>query len=142
MLPMTSAITKLIEAGAGESMVRQQARSEGVHTILEDATEKIRTGMTTVEEVQRVVQIADGAGAQCPGCQKEIAEDYSVCPHCSKVLRASCSGCAKPLEPGMGAVPVLRRRGRGRRRRRSPCPSPAARRSFKALVVDDTRDDP
>jgi type II secretory ATPase GspE/PulE/Tfp pilus assembly ATPase PilB-like protein len=85
LLPMTTAITKLIEAGAGETMVRQQARSEGSHSMLEDAGEKVRAGVTSVEEVQRVVQIADTGIAQCPECSKEIADDNSVCPHCSKV---------------------------------------------------------
>ncbi len=136
MLPMTGAITKLIEAGAGESMVRQQARSEGVHTLLEDAVEKIRAGITSVEELQRVVQIADGGGAQCPGCKKEIAEDYSVCPHCSKVLRASCGGCAKPLNPEWVRCPYC---GAAAIVDETAAPAaPASRRSFKALVVDDT----
>lgn len=136
MLPMTPAIVKLIEAGAGESMVRQQARTDGLHTLLEDAVDKVRAGQSTVEELQRVVQITDAGGTQCPGCQKEIAEDYSVCPHCSKVLRATCVGCSKPLSPEWVRCPY--------------CGSaagddavidgsaPAERRSFKALVVDDT----
>jgi len=137
MLPMSSAVSKLVEAGAGETMVRQQARSEGHHTLLEDAVDKVRTGITSVEELQRVVQIGDIAGTQCPGCQKEIADDYSVCPHCSKVLRSSCGGCAKPLNPewvrcpycGSAAVPD---------EAPAAVAAPAERRSFKALVVDDT----
>ncbi len=136
MLPMTSGIIKLIEAGAGETMVRQQARSEGAHTILEDAVEKLRAGITTVEEIQRVVQIVDGETTQCPGCQKEIAEDYSVCPHCSKVLHASCGGCAKPLNPEWVRCPYC---GAAAVADETPAAAaPAERRSFKALVVDDT----
>ncbi|MCC6766655.1 MAG: Flp pilus assembly complex ATPase component TadA [Deltaproteobacteria bacterium] len=136
MLPMTGAITKLIEAGAGESMVRQQARSEGAHSMLEDAVEKIRAGVTSVEEVQRVVQIADAGNAQCPGCRKEIAEDYSVCPHCSKVLRASCGGCAKPLNPEWVRCPYCGASSEADGA--ASVEAPAERRSFKALVVDDT----
>jgi DNA-binding response OmpR family regulator/uncharacterized protein (UPF0335 family)/energy-coupling factor transporter ATP-binding protein EcfA2 len=139
MLPMTTAMGKLVEAGAGESLVRQQARNEGLHTLLEDAVEKLRSGLTTVEELQRVVQIADDRSTQCPSCRKEVADDYSVCPHCSKTLRATCGGCAKPLSPewvscpycGAGAVDIA---GLS-----AEAPAAAAeRRSFKALVVDDT----
>ncbi len=137
MLPMSPAVTKLVEAGAGETMVRQQVRSEGHHTLLEDAVDKVRSGLTSLDELQRVVQIADVTGTRCPGCQKEIAEDYSVCPHCSKVLRSSCAGCAKPLNPewvrcpycGSAAVPD---------EAPAAAAAPAERRSFKALVVDDT----
>ncbi|MEO6027365.1 MAG: ATPase, T2SS/T4P/T4SS family [Candidatus Binatia bacterium] len=137
MLPMTTAMAKLVEAGAGESMVRQQARSEGLHTLLEDAVDKLRTGLTTVEELQRVVQIGDSAGTQCPGCKKEIAEDYSVCPHCSKTLRSTCSGCAKPLNPEWVRCPYC---GSAATVDETPAAAetPASRRSFKALVVDDT----
>ena len=137
MLPMTAAMAKLVEAGAGESMVRQQARTEGLHTLLDDSVEKLRSGLTSVEELQRVVQIAqESGGQQCPGCQKEIAEDYSVCPHCSKVLRATCSGCAKPLNPEWVRCPYC---GSAATVDESPAAeAPATRRSFKALVVDDT----
>ena len=42
LVPISTAMAKLIEAGAGETVVRQQARSEGLRTILEDAVEKLR----------------------------------------------------------------------------------------------------
>lgn len=138
LLPMSTAVSKLIEAGAGESMVRQQARSEGHTTLLEDAVDKVRTGVTSVEELQRVVQIGDVTGTQCPGCQKEIAEDYSVCPHCSKVLRASCGGCAKPLNPEWVRCPYCGSAAAVPDEPPAVAPAPAERRSFKALVVDDT----
>jgi hypothetical protein len=79
-----------------EDVARVEAMLDepGIGTMLQDAVEKLRAGITTVEELRRVVQIVDGGGAQCPGCKKEIAEDYSICPHCSMVLRASCGGCA------------------------------------------------
>ena len=135
MLPMTNALVKLVEAGAGESMVRQQARSDGMHSLLDDAVEKLRAGVTSVEELQRVVQITDEGGTRCPGCQKQIAEDYSVCPHCSRVLHAVCGGCSKPLNPEWVRCPFC---GTAVETGAGESAAPAERRSFTALVVDDT----
>ncbi len=137
MLPMTAAMVKLIEAGAGESMVRQQSRSEGIHTLLEDAIDKLRTGVTSVEELERVVQITESGKTQCPGCQKEISDEYSVCPHCSRTLKATCSGCAKPMSPEWVRCPFCG--SAATEAVPEPDAAPVAeRRSFKALVVDDT----
>src|SRR5262249_36843081 len=136
MLPMTPAIVKLIEAGAGESMVRQQARADGLPSMLEDAMAKLLAGHTSVDELQRVIQLGDGNGKQCPGCKKDIAEDYSVCPHCSHVLRATCAGCAKPLNAEWVRCPYC---GTVATDDSAPAEQPSAdRRSFTALVVDDT----
>ena len=136
MLPMTSAIVKLVEAGAGESMVRQQARADGLHTMLDDAAAKLLAGQTSVDELERVVQLGNG-GMQCPGCRNEMADDYSVCPHCSRVLRATCGGCAKQLNPEWVRCPYCGTTSADDVVT-TAASTPADRRSFTALVVDDT----
>lgn len=37
--------------------IKKQAQQEGMTTLLEDAMEKVKTGTTTIEEVERVVGI-------------------------------------------------------------------------------------
>src|SRR6185369_14673904 len=109
VVPVVPAIAKLIEGGGSESAIRQQARAQGCRTLLEDAVLKLVAGLTTVDEVMRVVQLDDGA--RCPSCRREVADDFSVCPHCSTVLRLACTGCSKPLSaewvscPYCGAPP-------------------------------------
>src|SRR6185295_8750740 len=76
LLPVSQVTTKIIEAGGGEIAVRQQARSEGNHTLLEDAMEKLNAGLTTAEEVLRVVQLNDQS-PRCPACQKNISDEYT-----------------------------------------------------------------
>jgi hypothetical protein len=102
--------------------------------MLEDAVEKLAAGITTVESCSASCR-SPTARRAVPGCKKEIAEDYSVCPHCSKVLRASCGGCAKPSIPEWVRCPYC---GAAAVVDESPTVAPAERRSFKALVVDDT----
>ena len=152
LLPISPAIAKLIEVGGGESAIRQQARLEGCQTLLEDARDKLARGVTTAEEVLRVVQVS-GANPRCPSCQQEIADDYAVCPHCSTVLHAVCAGCGKPLSADWSTCPhcsasVERGAGDGREHAAGEAPvaareataPPAYRRTYKALVADDDRD--
>ena len=145
LLPVSQVTAKIIEAGGGEIAVRQQARSEGNHTLLEDAMEKLNGGLTTAEEVLRVVQLNDQT-PRCPACQKNISDEYAACPHCGTVLRALCGGCSKPLSPGWTTCPYC---GSKATAKEAPPlggdPDDASAgdgdltqpRSYKALVVDD-----
>ena len=154
VVPITPTIAKLIEAGGSESAIRQQARAQGCRTLFEDATMKLLAGLTTVDEVFRVVQLDEGT--RCPSCRAEVADEFTVCPHCSTTLRLTCTGCNKPLTvswiscPYCGAppprshsvgsqhpavAPAVQPEAAG-----GPRPRPGAARSYKALVVDDQLD--
>jgi type IV pilus assembly protein PilB len=151
VLPISPAIAQLIEAKASESAMRQQARTEGCTTLLEDALAKVADGVTTPEEVLRVVQVSESA-PRCPTCQHEVEDRFSVCPHCSSILRATCTGCEEPLNPTwvtcprcgakVGAEePVLIAPPATIPAVAAPSPSPARPvRTHKALVVDDDPD--
>ena len=111
IVPISGTIARLIESGGSESAVRQQARIEGFSTLMQDATQKLIAGMTTGEELLRVVQIAPSE-QQCEACQKTFAEGQAKCPHCGALASASSGTKATAARP----------------------------RSFKALVVDDNAD--
>jgi type IV pilus assembly protein PilB len=149
VVPITPTLAKMIEAGMGESGFRHQARREGIGTLLEDALEKMTSGQTTDEEVLRVVQVDDNA-ARCPACQKEVDNDFTVCPHCATVLHSRCTGCGKGLSPEWNTCPYC---GAAVQAKPAQAPRPSGpadlppvappapeQRSFKALVVDDQPD--
>jgi type IV pilus assembly protein PilB len=137
LVPVSSAIAKLLESGAGETAIRQQARTDGHSAMLEDALEKLAAGVTTAAEIRRVVQVKEAA-PRCPGCHKEVAEDFSVCPHCSRVLHASCGGCGKPLGTDWAACPYCGTAVAAPADDAAAAASATAPRTFRALVVDDT----
>jgi len=112
IVPISGTIARMIESGAAESAIRQQARVEGFSTLTQDAVQKLMSGMTTGEELLRVVQIASNE-LQCEACQKTFAEGQAKCPHCGAAAPASASAQAAGTPPA---------------------------RSFKALVVDDNAD--
>ncbi|MCL1910798.1 MAG: type II secretion system ATPase GspE [Leptospirales bacterium] len=54
LLPMSPNIRKLILSHADSETIKEQARKEGMKTLLEDGLQKVIDGLTTVEEVLRV----------------------------------------------------------------------------------------
>jgi general secretion pathway protein E len=56
LLLMSDEIRHLITSGADANVIRQQGVKEGMKTLREDALEKLRSGLTTPEEVVRVTR--------------------------------------------------------------------------------------
>jgi len=54
LLPMSPDIRKLILSHADSETIKEQARKEGMKTLLEDGLQKVIDGLTTIEEVLRV----------------------------------------------------------------------------------------
>ncbi len=55
VLPVTPTLKELVMAEATSDRIEEQARSEGMLTMLEDGIYKAARGMTTIEEVLRVI---------------------------------------------------------------------------------------
>jgi len=58
VLKLTTNIKKMILSGEGDVIVKQQAMKEGMKTLREAAVEKLRSGITTVEEVLSVTSMS------------------------------------------------------------------------------------
>ena len=56
LLPMSDAIRHHIATGADANVIREQAISEGMETLRQDALAKLQAGLTTPEEVVRVTR--------------------------------------------------------------------------------------
>ena len=63
LLRLTPALKELIRGGAGEVELRAAATLGGIRWLSDDAVTKIKQGLTTVEEVLRVVRIDEAAAA-------------------------------------------------------------------------------
>jgi type IV pilus assembly protein PilB len=58
VMPISTAIQELILSGANTLRLRDKAREEGMITLREHGIQKIKEGMTTVEEVLRETSTA------------------------------------------------------------------------------------
>jgi type IV pilus assembly protein PilB len=92
----TNAIKKLINDRASEADMRMAARQSGMVPLREDSIAKIKAGITSPDEVLRVVQVDDNE-IPCPECKALIEADFATCPYCRKNLKTNCRSCGQAL---------------------------------------------
>ena len=57
----------------------------------EYALERVREGLTTLEEVLRVIPFEPTASRHCAGCAGEISPAFLFCPFCGDKVAAAAS---------------------------------------------------
>jgi len=107
-LPMDPSLAERIIKGATSVEIRAAVAKAGMRTIYEDAVCKIRDGVTTPDEVLRVILLEEEVKFLCPGCGKSIDPDFSVCPFCRYELKVQCPGCGQELNPEWTHCPHCR----------------------------------
>jgi len=105
LLSMTPKMQGLINRKAPEIELRKAAGISGTRFLLEDAMEKVRQGVTTLDEVLRVIQLQEEEIVRCPQCSAFINLDFSTCPYCMHALRSVCQACGQELKLEWGICP-------------------------------------
>jgi type IV pilus assembly protein PilB len=98
-------IRRLIAQNAGEDLVREAAVAAGMITLGEDGLAKVKAGVTTAEELLRVVTEVRELRTICPGCSGAVAMEFKACPHCGQRLNQGCGKCGRALQPGWAFCP-------------------------------------
>jgi type IV pilus assembly protein PilB len=104
VLAVDARMREIIAERGSEGSIRRAMRAAGSASMAEDAAAKVRAGVTTVEEVLRVVEVP-AAAPQCPGCSEGLEQDYMGCPRCGVVVRATCRACRQPLRADWAHCP-------------------------------------
>jgi type II secretory ATPase GspE/PulE/Tfp pilus assembly ATPase PilB-like protein len=120
VMRVSDKIRRLIAQNAGEDLVRETAVASGMLTLGEDGLAKVKAGVTTPEELLRVVTEVRELRTICPGCSGAVAMEFMACPHCGHKLNKGCGKCARSLQPGWAFCPY--------------CASSAAPKSSKKLA--------
>jgi type IV pilus assembly protein PilB len=96
LLRLDDSIRAIVRTTGNIEHIRDTSRSNGMRLMQEDALEKIRNGVTTLEEILRVVPTENIPQAECPKCNQRILPTFKYCPHCgtknavpSKATRSS-----------------------------------------------------
>ncbi len=83
---------------------------EGV-TLGEDALAKARAGLTSIEEVQKTMGIAEtDPRPLCTTCGAVIDPGFLACPACGASIGSACEHCGRSLEAGWRFCPYCARR--------------------------------
>jgi len=83
ILQVTPAVREAINGRASEGEILTAARGSGFVSLIEAARGKIREGVTTPEEVLRVIQLSHEAERHCTLCGRAIPSRASHCRHCA-----------------------------------------------------------
>jgi len=108
ILIFTQPIRDVIAANATENELRQEAISKGMVTLGRAALEKVLTGVTTVDEVYRVVETEGDFASACPQCATPLEATFVMCPACGYSVSSTCPGCRKSLSQEWKFCPYCR----------------------------------
>ncbi|HEV8479726.1 MAG TPA: ATPase, T2SS/T4P/T4SS family [Candidatus Eisenbacteria bacterium] len=97
LLEINDDIRELINQGAPDSTIRLAAIDLGMKTLVEDGLEKVLEGQTTLDEVSRVVYVAEENRRLCPYCSTVLAGEFDYCPSCGHFVGDSCVQCHRRL---------------------------------------------
>ncbi len=82
LLQIDESIRSILRGRFKPDLVRNAARANGMRRLQEDALEKLRLGITSLDEIQRVVPFETQAPAACTGCGRELLSAFHYCPFC------------------------------------------------------------
>ncbi len=72
----------LVRSSCRPDEIRALARGNGFRLMQEDALEKVRKGLTTLDEVLRVVSLDKTDARRCGSCGRELHASFQFCPYC------------------------------------------------------------
>jgi type IV pilus assembly protein PilB len=103
VLTLDEQVRAAIRGSSRDEEIRNLARSGGMRLMQEDAMEKVKQGVTTLEEAMRVVPFEHESSLRCRNCGKGLAPSFLFCPYCGSGTRqvATRRAGAPPI-----AVPV------------------------------------
>jgi type IV pilus assembly protein PilB len=82
ILLFNDSIRALIRSNAAPSEIRSAIRSLGVRSFQEEALEKVSAGLTSLEEVFRVIPFNADVPSACRACKRHLSPDFLLCPYC------------------------------------------------------------
>ena len=94
----TARMREMISAEASEQELRLAAVAAKMTTLGEDGLNKAKAGLTTLEELLRVIEVTSKTESICPTCARIVQYDFVACPYCETMLSRNCMGCKRSLQ--------------------------------------------
>jgi type IV pilus assembly protein PilB len=102
-------LRRAIAERASEAQLRDLAVSSSMITLGEDGLAKVKSGVTTPEELLRVVTEVREVRTLCTGCGAAVGVDFNACPQCGKRQGGGCPHCGRAMQPGWNFCPYCAR---------------------------------
>jgi type IV pilus assembly protein PilB len=99
VLTVSSGVQELIASDAVEEAICRAALDGGMKYMSEDGLEKVNRGITSMDELLRVLHVRGEEEAfLCPNCYEAIRRDSAICPFCDYVVVNKCPTCGAARE--------------------------------------------
>ena len=105
VMPVNDKLRRLIAQRGNEAQLRDAAVDGGMISLGEDGLMKVKAGVTTPEELLRVVTEVREAKTACPGCGIAVSPDFVACPSCGTRVGGGCPHCHRPQQSGWKFCP-------------------------------------
>ncbi|HET6960486.1 MAG TPA: ATPase, T2SS/T4P/T4SS family [Vicinamibacterales bacterium] len=109
VMRVTDKLRRLIAVRSTEDQLRDTAIAGGMITLGEDGLAKVKSGITTPEELLRVVTEVREMRTLCTGCGAAVGVDFNACPQCGKRVGGGCPHCGRAMQPGWNFCPYCAR---------------------------------
>ena len=105
VMPVTNELRKHITQRGAEAELRQAALASGMISLGEDGLLKVKAGVTTPQELLRVVTEVREARATCSSCGTAVSPEFAACPNCGQRVGGRCPSCNRVLQAGWKFCP-------------------------------------
>ncbi|HEX7138224.1 MAG TPA: ATPase, T2SS/T4P/T4SS family [Vicinamibacterales bacterium] len=105
VIRFTDSLRRTLTSTAAVDRVREIALQRDAATLAEDGLSKVASGVTSLEEVRRVVREFQAPRPVCAACGGVVAVEFSACPRCGQRLGVECPNCGRALEHGWAFCP-------------------------------------
>jgi type IV pilus assembly protein PilB len=105
LMSISDRISRLISQHGDENAIRDAALEAGMLTLGDDGLAKVKAGITSPDELLRVVTEEKEIRTICPGCGCSIGIDFVACPECGRRIGGGCTHCGRALKPSWHFCP-------------------------------------
>ena len=99
IMSVTDEIRRLIARKVTGAELCAAAKAAGMRSLGEDGLLKVKAGLTTPEELLRVVTEVRKGDGTCSKCGSEVEPDFVACPACGHRVGGGCSYCGRTIQP-------------------------------------------
>ncbi|MBI3049927.1 MAG: Flp pilus assembly complex ATPase component TadA [Acidobacteria bacterium] len=130
IMPVVDDLRRLIVQRGAEAQLREAALAAGMLSLGEDGLLKVKAGITTPQELLRVVTEVRATRSLCPECGTRVAPDFAACPSCGHRVGGGCPHCRRAIQPDWKFCPYcVRSTNAAANGRRSSRSMPSRRRA-------------
>ncbi len=105
LLVIDDALAEAIRSGAQEEILRDLAIGSGMVSMMGDALIKVVAGITTLDEVIRVVPPSKRRNLACKQCDQLLSPAFQFCPKCATPV-PSLANSGEALSPVPNLPPL------------------------------------